>query len=410
MTEKKKLIIGGLGPAGAGQISLEVWQKIMEFSQAGWPVILRTKVHPAAEELREEGVDYISCDRYYEEGKDFQQVYQNIAKAVLEETEMGGQALYLVPGHPLVAEETVALLVKSAKERGWETRILSAMSFLDPFFTLIGTDPAAAGFCLLDACRLPESLPENIPLLFTQVYDRFIAGELKLALLEQFDPEAELTIACHAGEAEKEQLISCPLAELDHFKSFDYLTSVYFDGRGKLLKEIRDVGGRAPGSAAELPEKGDPSSGGKGTAAEAGQPAPEADKQKDMACAYPLDPLVQVFDRLLGPGGCPWDKAQTHESLKKYLLEEAGEVLEAIDEGDMNHLKEELGDVLMQVVFHGALAARRQDFDINDIISGVTEKLIRRHPHVFGTLKAANPEEVTRIWQQVKEAERQAKK
>ncbi|HOV42964.1 MAG TPA: MazG nucleotide pyrophosphohydrolase domain-containing protein [Syntrophothermus lipocalidus] len=101
---------------------------------------------------------------------------------------------------------------------------------------------------------------------------------------------------------------------------------------------------------------------------------------------YPLDELVEVMDRLLGPGGCPWDREQTHASLTRYLIEEAYEVVDAIWQKDMDKLKEELGDVLLQVVFHSALARREEAFDINDVIKGVTEKMINRHPHVFGSM------------------------
>lgn len=360
----KKLVIGGLGPAKAGQMTLETRQKIAEFQKRGLPIILRTGIHPAAEELIKEGIPLVFCDCFYEQGEDFQQVYREIAAAVSAAVEEKGEALYLTPGHPLVAEETVRLLLAERKERNWEIQLLSAMSFLDPLFTLLGLDPAALGFCLLDACRLPARLPEKVPLLFVQIYDRMVAGDLKLALLEQYEPETETAILWHAGEKGQERLIRCPLAELDHFKEFDYLTSVYFDGRGR-----------------EHQERGESS-------------------------RYPLDPLVEVFRKLLAPDGCPWDRAQTHESLKKYLMEEAGEVCEAIDEGSMSHLREELGDVLLQVVFHSALAEKRGDFDINGVVQTVTEKMIRRHPHVFGGQKAATPEEVSQIWQAVKAAEK----
>ena len=128
--------------------------------------------------------------------------------------------------------------------------------------------------------------------------------------------------------------------------------------------------------------------------------------QQVSSSRYPLDELVAVFRRLLGPDGCPWDRQQTHETLKPYLMEEANEVLAAIDENDMAHLQEELGDVLMQIVFHCALAEERGDFDMNDVIAGITKKMIRRHPHVFGDAKADSPEEVLRLWQQIKKEER----
>ena len=123
-----------------------------------------------------------------------------------------------------------------------------------------------------------------------------------------------------------------------------------------------------------------------------------------------LDGLVEVMRRLLGPEGCPWDREQSHESLKPYLLEESGEVLEAIDSRDMEHLKEELGDVLLQVVFHCALAEEKGSFTLNDVIEAITEKMIRRHPHVFGGESAGSPEEVMVLWKKIKEEEKRSAK
>ena len=120
---------------------------------------------------------------------------------------------------------------------------------------------------------------------------------------------------------------------------------------------------------------------------------------------YPLDELVEVMDRLLGPGGCPWDREQTHASLTRYLIEETYEVIEAIDENDMEQLKEELGDLLLQIVFHSALAARQGAFDINQVTQTVTEKMINRHPHVFGTMPLATSDEVLDKWEGFKKKE-----
>ncbi|MGI6488236.1 MAG: nucleoside triphosphate pyrophosphohydrolase [Syntrophomonadaceae bacterium] len=120
---------------------------------------------------------------------------------------------------------------------------------------------------------------------------------------------------------------------------------------------------------------------------------------------YPLDELVEVMDRLLGPGGCPWDREQTHASLTRYLIEETYEVVEAIDENDMAQLKEELGDLLLQIVFHSALAARQGAFDLNQVTKTVTEKMINRHPHVFGTMQLDTSDDVLDKWEGFKKKE-----
>lgn len=123
-----------------------------------------------------------------------------------------------------------------------------------------------------------------------------------------------------------------------------------------------------------------------------------------------FDELVEVMRILQAPGGCPWDREQTHESLKPYLLEETYEAIEAIDSGSDDHMKEELGDVLMQVVFHGEIAAREGRFTIDDIVQGIVEKLKRRHPHVFGDTSVADSGEVVKNWEQIKRLEKRERK
>jgi tetrapyrrole methylase family protein/MazG family protein len=358
-----QLIIGGLGPAGLDQITLETWSYLQQADQ----IILRTEIHPAAQELKARQINFSACDAVYDSGEDFAQIYQDITDIVLRKAQTmpeGTTLLYCVPGHPCVAEDTVQRLLKQAPQKEVPLRVLSAMSFLDPVFTALGIDPTQAGFVVIDALALPEPLPGNCSCLFTQVYSRLIASDLKLSLLEHYPPEQKVKILYHVGITSEQKIREVPLAELDYQGEFDHLTSVFVPGI-------------------------------------------EVCKAK-AACLYPLDPLVEVFDQLLGPEGCPWDREQTHESLKKYLLEEVYEVLEAIDLQDMTLLQEELGDVLMQIVFHGALAKARGDFDYNQIIQGITEKLIRRHPHVFGQAHADEARQVEEIWDQVKAGEAKA--
>jgi tetrapyrrole methylase family protein/MazG family protein len=119
-----------------------------------------------------------------------------------------------------------------------------------------------------------------------------------------------------------------------------------------------------------------------------------------------FEDLVGIMDMLLGDNGCPWDRRQTHKTLLKYLKEEAGEVAEAVRKNDWENLKEELGDVLLQVVFHSALAAKAGRFGIGDVIKGINSKLVRRHPHVFGGMKLSTPAEVLVEWNKIKRKEK----
>lgn len=121
--------------------------------------------------------------------------------------------------------------------------------------------------------------------------------------------------------------------------------------------------------------------------------------------AEALDELVDIMKVLLAPGGCPWDREQTHESLVRYLIEETYEVIEAIDEGDMHKMREELGDLLLQIVFHASLAEREGYFDFADVARQVSKKMVDRHPHVFGSMNLSTSEDVLNIWEDFKRKE-----
>lgn len=124
---------------------------------------------------------------------------------------------------------------------------------------------------------------------------------------------------------------------------------------------------------------------------------------------HTFDDFIRVVAQLRSEHGCPWDKAQTHESLKKCLADESQEVFEAIDNGDMENLCEELGDVLLQVVLHSQIASETGAFTIDDVVDGVCEKMIRRHPHVFGDVRVSSPEEGLALWNEIKRREKQEK-
>ena len=125
-----------------------------------------------------------------------------------------------------------------------------------------------------------------------------------------------------------------------------------------------------------------------------------------MAENYSMEDLLKIMQMLRGPGGCPWDRAQTHQSIRANMLEEAYEAADAIDRMDMDNLKEELGDVLLQVVFHASMAQEAGQFTFDDVVDGVCQKLVYRHPHVFGAAEAGGPEGALSAWDAQKRAEK----
>ena len=124
---------------------------------------------------------------------------------------------------------------------------------------------------------------------------------------------------------------------------------------------------------------------------------------------YTFNELTDIIAQLRSENGCPWDKEQTHESLKKCLIEESQEVLDAIDQEDMENLCEELGDLLLQILLHSQIASENNHFTIQDVINVLSEKMIRRHPHVFGDVKVNSSEESSKLWQEIKKQEKSKK-
>lgn len=362
-----EIYVIGLGPGGRQDLPPENLALMR-----GREVYLRTAVHPVVEHLRAEGVIVRPLDRFYEEADSFDEVYRRMADFLLAEAAKGGEPLlFAVPGNPLVGESVVRLLLERSPAAGVKVRIWPAPSFLDAVCALLGIDPAQ-GLLVADAFRCDGLLvPPGVGVIVSQVYDRRIASEVKLALMERFPDDHRIAVVRAAGVPGEESVRWIPLYELDRLGDIDHLTTVY-----------------AP-----------PAAGEEAASAEA-EPAA-------AAALYPLDPLVEVMQRLLGPGGCPWDRQQTHTSLKKYLIEEAYEVIDAIDAGDMHKLCEELGDLLLQVVFHAVLAQNRGDFGVADVVAGIVEKLKRRHPHVFGEVRVKDASEVLRNWEEIKRGERE---
>lgn len=350
-----KIFIVGLGPGSEAGISIGTIEKL----KSGKPVYLRTQKHPVVKKFKDWGIIFQTLDHFYENSQ-FQAVYQQMVEFLLAEAETKGEIVYGVPGSPLVAEETVTRLKREGPSRGVEIEILPALSFLDELFSLLDLDPIY-GLQIINGLEPVEEINIRYSLIVCQVYNRLIASQVKLNLMEYYSDEVLVKVVRAAGVPHLEKVQEVPLYEIDHLDWIDHLTTLY------------------------IPPQGGPN------------------RAKNQ---YPLDPLVDVMDRLLAPDGCPWDRKQTYSSLKRYILEEAYEVLEAIDENDMYKLCEELGDLLLQVVFNSALADREGKFNINDVVKGITDKMIRRHPHVFGDVTVSGAQEVLKNWEAIKAQEK----
>lgn len=372
----KLITIVGLGPGDPGMLSLQVWEQL----NSEMPVYVRTAIHPTVEWLGQKGIKFMTMDHHYREADTFESVYRRIAEEVVKAAHMG-PLVYAVPGHPMVAEESVRLILTMAAREGLETRVLPAMSFLDALSAALKLDPCQ-GLHIIDALRLDVQAPDpRVGTVLTQVYDRITAGEAKLALMDYYPDEHEVTVVRAAGVPEEERIERVPLYQMDRLNWIDHLTSIYIDP----LTEGVD-------NNKETPEGEDEGAG----------------VDTVYNCSFPLDPLVEVMGALRAENGCPWDREQTHETLKQYLIEEAYEVIDALDEGQMYKICEELGDLLLQIIFHAQIARENKQFDMNDVVQAITEKMLRRHPHVFGATKVKNSQEVLINWDKIKAQEQGA--
>jgi len=341
----------GLGPGSKESITLGTIDSLKTVDK----VFLRTEKHPTVEYINKLGIVYETFDEKYETGESFDEVYNSIAKSLIDDSNNYSDIIYAVPGHPLVAEKSVNILIKLCKENNIEFKIVPAVSFVDALMESLLLDPVE-GLKIIDAFDIKNQvMDKRIGTVITQVYDKFIASEVKLNLMNYYKDDTEIFFVRAAGIEGLEEIRKIPLYELDRQHNIDHLTSVYI---------------------------------------------PKVSNNN-----YDFMDLLDIMDKLRGEEGCPWDKEQTHTSLKKYLIEESYEVIEAIDNKDVDMLIEELGDVLLQVVFHSQIGKEDGFFEIKDVIQSICDKMINRHPHVFSDLEINNSNEVLENWDKIKSIE-----
>ncbi|RIW29861.1 nucleoside triphosphate pyrophosphohydrolase [Bacillus salacetis] len=348
-----KITVAGLGAGDLDQLPLGVYKQL----KGDRRTYLRTEHHPVVAQLKEEGFVYDSFDEVYEKNDSFEKVYIEIVEE-LKVKAKDNEILYAVPGHPLVAEKTVQLLIEASEQEGFELEIIGGQSFLDPLFAAVKADPIE-GFQLLDGTDLNlEDIKMDQHLIIGQVYDAFVASNVKLTLMELYPYDYKVKIVTAAGT--KDELVkTLPLVELDREVELNNLTSLYVPPAAEMTMRYKQ-----------------------------------------------FSTFRQIIARLRGPGGCPWDIEQTHHSLKKYLIEEIYELLEAIEEEDTDHIIEELGDVLLQIMLHAQIGEDEGMFSINEVIETVAEKMVRRHPHVFGDVTVESSADVKANWETIKKAEK----
>jgi tetrapyrrole methylase family protein/MazG family protein len=343
----------GLGAGDLEQLPLGVYKKLVKAQR----LYVRTAEHPVLQELVNEGISFESFDAIYEKHDAFEAVYKEIVETLITLAQ-SDSLFYAVPGHPLVAEQTVQWLVEAEKEGRIQLEIVGGQSFLDPIFNALRIDPIE-GFQLLDGTMFKrDDVQMSQHVLIAQVYDSYSASDVKLTLMEKYPEDYPVTIVTAAGSSE-EILRVVPLYELDRAAELNNLTTIY---------------------------------------------VPPTTNREDRLKEWST--FREIIAMLRSPEGCPWDREQTHETLKKYLIEEVHEFLQAVNDQDDDGMIEELGDVLLQVFLHAQVGEDDGYFSLEDVLQSVSSKMIRRHPHVFGDVQVESSEDVLRNWQQLKSVEK----
>jgi tetrapyrrole methylase family protein/MazG family protein len=345
----------GLGPGDPLQLTRRAWELLQYIPE----IYLRTGQHPVVAGLLA-SLQVHSFDYLYEENERFEDVYSKIVERVLQLGQRPEGVVYAVPGHPFIAEATSPEIARRAKQEGIPVTIVDGLSFIEPVFSALGIDllPQTALVDALDiaAAHVP-SFPPDAPALIAQVHSRQVASNVKLTLMEVYPDEHPVRLV-HAAGTDQERVEDLPLYEIDRSEHTGLLTSLYVT---------------------------------------------------PLAVGTSFEAFQEIIAHLRAPNGCPWDREQTHETLRENLIEEAYEVLDAIDRSDPDGMREEYGDLLLQIVLNAQIAAEYGEFRMKDVLQGIYTKIVSRHPHVFGEVDLKDAEAVLQNWERLKAAERKAK-
>ena len=347
-----KIILLGMGPGSPSLLTLEAQQVLEKIPE----IYLRTIQHPAVAGFPA-SLQVHSFDDLYEKLPSFDDVYAHIIERVLELGRRPQGVVYAVPGHPYVAEATCPEIARRARLEGIPIQIIEGLSFIEPTFSALGIDPLPH-LAIVDALELASAhvppFPPDAPALIAQIHSKEVANEVKLTLMESYPDEHPVKLV-HAAGTPDQLVEEIPLHAIDQSQSIGLLTSLY-------LPPLE-----------------------KGTSFEAFQ---------------------EIIAALRAPDGCPWDREQTHQTLRTNLLEETYEALAALDADDPAEMREEFGDLLLQITLHAQIANELGEFNIAQVFKNIYDKIIRRHPHVFGDWKVDGVEKVLQNWEKLKAVER----
>lgn len=346
---KPEIFVVSLGPGNPELMTLECINKLFSAER----IVLRTSKHPVSAWLEQHGKPWQSLDSFYDTSENFEQMHQAMATWLWKEASKSTLCFGVMTPQ---TDGAVLALKKTCPPEG-KLHILAGVSQIDTCFAAVPENLEMGNpVRVFSATDLLTATPDpGISLLVTELDSKLLAGRVKLLLEEWYDEEMEICFFPSSNKRNtKPQKI--PIYLLDCQKTYDHTVSAFVPGRNYLCRS-----------------------------------------------RYSWQDLLQIVEKLRSPDGCPWDRIQTHESLRPFMVEEAWEAVNAIDEQNADHLSDELGDVLFQVFIHASIAQSFEEFTINDVVSKICKKMILRHPHVFDCQQhLSSPEALTANWEKIK--------
>ncbi|MBS4537588.1 nucleoside triphosphate pyrophosphohydrolase [Clostridium sp. D2Q-11] len=337
----------GLGFGDTNRMTLHSIESIKKYKN-----FFRTEKSPIIEYLKNNNIYYESYDSIYQDLESFEDVYEYIVNDLVQKSKEYSTINYCAPGSPTLSDKVTEILLDGKDKLGVQVRIIDNSGMLEAVYNVLGKS-MKNGIKLVDSLDIKSTdIDINSDFIITQVYDQLIASEVKIYLEEIYTDEYPIKVINDFEDVGG--IKSIPLYQLDRIKEYNHMTVVYI-------------------------------------------PCNETEKN-----IYDMNNLVDIMETLRSEKGCLWDIKQSHQSLREYAIEEAYEVVDAIDKDDMSLLEEELGDLLLQVVFHSQIAREEGYFNIWNVITSISKKLIYRHPHVFEDFQAKDIKQANENWDYMK--------
>ncbi len=336
----------GLGVT-IGDLTKRGEERILQAAKSGAPILVRTAHTKSYQSVLDLGVEHVCLDDVYENSRSFATLAKNLAKRVAN---AGDNAVYLVDG-AATEDNSVKALCKRLRGR---VEVIDGVSKVTALVRMANFK--SCSYTAISAYELAERAQNGVitlPLLVYDLDDRALAGDCKLILGDLFGEEVQTRYICG------DKTVKAPIYALDRQRKYDYTSAVAIEESSLLEKE-----------------------------------------------RFGIEDLKEIIVRLRKPNGCPWDRVQTCESIKMAAIEEAYELVDAIDAGDDEKILEETGDILLQAVFHAVMKEETGAFNLNDVLTGICNKLISRHTHVFGKDSAESENGALNVWEKNKMAEK----